>query len=119
MRLTRRAGLLAAAALAALSFGSSTALAGDFFVGVDEDAVKWGRADLSASIVRSFGLGAIRITVPWRAGSTSSRLRPGRGGAGVVGAWGLRIVVSVYGTAADAPAATRPVPSSATTPATC
>jgi hypothetical protein len=103
MRLTRRAGVLAAAFLAAVSFGS-TALAADFFVGVDEDAVKWGRADLSASIVRSFGLGAIRITVPWRAGTNKlSAADQAVVERAVVGAWGLRIVVSVYGTAVDTP----------------
>ncbi len=77
---------------------------GDFFVGVDEDAVRWGRTELAASVLRSLGVKAVRVALPWHAGQTQLSA-PDRQliDRAVVGSWGLRLVVSVYGTAAETP----------------
>jgi hypothetical protein len=75
-----------------------------FFVGVDEDAFVWGNSQLNASIAHTLGVKAVRITLRWRPGestvpgdvaNTLDRL--------VLDASGLRVVVSVYGLAADTP----------------
>ena len=95
--------LVAAVALVA-ALAPAHAYAGDFFVGVDEDAVKWGRSQLAPSVMRALGVEAIRITVPWHAGAT--RLSDSDQDVlqrTVFATWGLRVVVSVYGTALEAP----------------
>jgi hypothetical protein len=75
-----------------------------FFVGADEDALVWGNSQLNTSIARTVGLKGARITLQWHAGQSTvpanyqdmlDRL--------VLDASGLRIVVSVYGAAADTP----------------
>ena len=92
------------AALACAAFHAPSASADDFFVGVDEDAVKWGHTELANSVARALGLRAIRITLPWRAGETRlSTLNRQYLDRAIVGSWGLRIVVSVYGSATDTP----------------
>jgi hypothetical protein len=109
---------LVAAAGAALHAGPASAAGAPFFVGTDEDSLLWGSSAQTASIARSLGLSSIRITMQWRPGQTQvpaeyqrllDRLQLDTGG--------LRVVVSVYGKAADAPRtdATSPT-SSATTP---
>jgi hypothetical protein len=75
-----------------------------FIVGADEDAFVWGNSQLNGSIARTLGLKAVRITLQWRPGQSEvpanqqemlDRL--------VLDASGLRVVVSVYGAATDAP----------------
>jgi hypothetical protein len=75
-----------------------------FFVGADEDSLLWGNSQQTATIARSLGLRSIRITLQWRPGATKvppeyqrvlDRLQLDTGG--------LRVVVSVYGKATDAP----------------
>ncbi len=82
----------------ALAAGSS------FFVGADEDSLLWGSSQETASIARGLGLRSIRITLQWHPGETKvsaeyqrllDKLQLDTGG--------LRVVVSVYGKAADAP----------------
>jgi len=75
------------------------------FVGIDDDSLKWNpRPAMELALMRDLGVSAIRVTVPWAPGETSltgaDRAMLDR----VVGAaWGLRVVVALYGTAADAP----------------
>ena len=75
-----------------------------FFVGADEDAFVWGNSQLNSSIARTLGLKAIRVTLRWRPGEatvpTDSQSALDRL---VLEASGLRVVVSIYGAAADAP----------------
>ena len=89
------------AALRAVPASAATPM---FFVGADEDALVWGNSQLNTSIARTLGLKAARITLQWHPGQSTvpanyrdvlDRL--------VLDASGLRIVVSVYGAAADAP----------------
>jgi hypothetical protein len=104
----RRRGSVVLALLAALAcvaaFQAPRASADDFFVGVDEDAVKWGHTELANSVARALGLRAIRITLPWHTGETRlSSLNRQYLDRAIVGSWGLRVVVSVYGSPADTP----------------
>jgi len=74
------------------------------FVGADDDTPKWAGPQASVAVARDLGLKAIRITVPWRPGesqlSRSTRVELDRA---VVGSWGLRAVLAVYGHPQDAP----------------
>src|SRR5437868_12950764 len=100
----RRLLVLVAACAALFGAQAARATAGDFFVGVDEDSVKWGDAQLAAPILRSLGLKAVRITLPWHAGETQLSADDQQAVQRAVAAtWGLRLVVSVYGSAADTP----------------
>ncbi len=94
------AGVLACAFQA----GSASAADRSFFVGADEDALLWGNTQETAAIARTLGLRSIRITLQWKPGQSQvpaayqqaiSRL--------LLETWGIRVVVSVYGKAADAP----------------
>src|SRR5712692_10193170 len=90
--------LLGAAAPAAAGAGTG------LFVGVDEDAFLWGAPQPAASIARALGLKAIHITAPWHPGESSVPAGYEQGlSRGLVEAWGLRPVVSVYGSAIEAP----------------
>lgn len=83
---------------------ASPAAPPSFFVGADEDALVWGNSAQTASIARGLGLRALRITLQWRPGQT--KLSPAYQDALnrlLLDAWGLRVVVSVYGKATDAP----------------
>jgi hypothetical protein len=92
------AALLGAAAPAGAGAGTG------LFVGVDEDAFLWGAPQPAASIARALGLKAIHITAPWHPGESSVPAGYEQAlSSGLVEAWGLRPVVSVYGSAADAP----------------
>jgi hypothetical protein len=104
MRFRSRLLFLLTVVLAAVAFHAPTSAAGDFFVGVDEDSARWGRTDLTASIMRGLGLKAIRIRLPWQAGQSRVSERDQQLlQRAIVGSWGVRVVVSVYGTAAEAP----------------
>jgi hypothetical protein len=89
---------------AALRAGPAPAATRSFFVGADEDSLLWGNSQQTATIARSLGLRAVHITMQWQPGQTQvsagyqrllDKLQLDTGG--------LRIVVSVYGRATDAP----------------
>jgi hypothetical protein len=86
-----------------LAATASTARAGNFFVGIDEDAVKWGDGPVAAPLLRSLGVQAVRITLPWHPGQTQLSADDQAAVARTVLGTGLRVVVSVYGAAGDAP----------------
>jgi hypothetical protein len=95
---------LTAAVGAAFHAAPAPAAGPSFFVGTDEDALLWGNSQQTATIARSLGLRSIRITLQWHPGETTvaagyqrvlDRLQLDTGG--------LRVVVSVFGKAADAP----------------
>jgi hypothetical protein len=78
-----------------------------FFVGTDEDALLWGNSQQVSSVARTLGLRSVDVTLPWKPGQTQvaaadqaalQRLS--------FDAWGIRIVVRVWGRAADAPRTT-------------
>jgi hypothetical protein len=100
--------LAACAALACVLAGAAKAGPG-LLVGVADDSLKWtGKpaAQTALGYTRDLGLGAVRVTVPWRDGETRlSVLERGPVDRMIVATWGprLRIVLSVYGTADSAP----------------
>ena len=83
---------------------SSSTPSRTFFVGVDEDSVKWGRSGSTIAVAATLGLKAIRITATWRPGESrlSSADRAVLDDA-IVGTRSLRVVVAVYGQADEAP----------------
>ena len=81
---------------------AASAAAPTFFVGADEDALLWGSSSQTATVARSLGLKAVRITLQWKPGQTQvpasyqqqlNRL--------VLDSWSLRVVATVYGLAQD------------------
>lgn len=75
-----------------------------FFVGVDEDAPKWGRSHSVANVARSLGLKAIRLTVPWQPGESRLSRSDRRVLDNAVSSLRkLRIVVAIYGDRDAAP----------------
>jgi hypothetical protein len=93
-----------AALAAGLRTGAAHAASPSFFVGTDEDAFVWGNSQLNASIARTLGLKAARITLQWHPGqSTVPATFQDVLDRVVLDGSGLRVVVSVYGAAADAP----------------
>ncbi len=99
--------LLLAAIIGTLfvAFQAATALAGPgMIVGADEDSLVWGSAQQSASNGRALGLKAIRITRQWHPGESKVPSDFQDTIYRIVGeVSGLRIVVSLYGRAEDAP----------------
>jgi hypothetical protein len=98
----------ACAAVACALTGTAWAGPG-LLVGVADDALKWNAKPLAQSALgytRDLGIRAVRVTVPWHEGETrlalSDRTPVDRM---ILATWGprLRIVLSVYGPAADAP----------------
>lgn len=106
--LRRTLALLLGTAAAALSLAAAAAPAPagkTFLVGVSDDRLKWqSKSWATVAVLRDLGVGAVRITVGWE---------PGRGGPSrydrdgirrtVTAASGMRVVLSVFGRAADAP----------------
>lgn len=99
MRWVRRFTLLAA--LCAVV--APPASAGTFFVGIDEDSLKWGEGAGAAPVLRALGVQAVRVTLPWHAGQTQVSVPDQQSIDRVVFGTGLRVVVSVYGSAAETP----------------
>ena len=88
---------------AALHVGVASA-GQNLFVGADEDNILWGNSQQTASIARMLGLRALHITVPWHPGQTSvPATYEAQLDRATVDAWGLRLVVSIYGRADEAP----------------
>lgn len=96
--------LVAVGAFLSLAVGAGPAAAASgLVVGFAEDAPKWdGGAAVAAA--RVLGADALRITVPWQPGETtvSGTTAAGLDDA-VTAAYGLRVVLAVYGDAANAP----------------
>jgi hypothetical protein len=100
----RRLPVFALALFASAALTAPAAAGDGLFVGVDEDAVKWGHTQLAASITRALGLKAMRVTLAWEPGqSTLSGSDAAQLDRAVVGTWGTRVVLAVYGRADDAP----------------
>jgi hypothetical protein len=93
--------------LLALLVGPEPARAGpDLLIGVHDDSIKW--TEQPASIlgaVRVLGLGGMRVTLEWRRGKRhlTSPDHDALRRAVAAHADGVRIVLGVYGSAADAP----------------
>lgn len=93
-------GLLAALAVTAPAQAGSGLL-----VGVDDDDLKWTtHPQPSIAALRDLGVRAIRMTAPWQPGenrlSAADRKPLDRG---IVAAYGMRVVLALYGRASDAP----------------
>jgi hypothetical protein len=95
---------LAAAAHVPTVPAAAPAAAPPFFVGTDEDALLWGNSQQVSSVARTLGLRSVDVTLQWKPGQTQvaaadqaalQRLS--------VEAWGIRVVVRIWGRAADAP----------------
>ena len=93
--------------LLALLAGAGSARAGtDLLIGVHDDTIKW--TEQPAPIfgaVRALGLGAMRVTLDWRPGKRHLSKANHNSLMRAVAAErrGIRIVLAVYGRAADAP----------------
>ena len=77
-----------------------------FLVGIDDDHAKWlTRPDGLLAKYRDLGLGAVRVTIPWRRGQTRPTTLVGvylhRAAAMV--ARGQRVVIAVLGKPSEAP----------------
>ncbi len=95
---------LIGALAAAFQVARASAAAPSFFVGTDEDALLWGNSQQTATLARTLGLRSIRITLQWRPGQTQLAPAYRRAIAKLLlDTWGIRVVVSVYGRAEDAP----------------
>ena len=86
-----------------LVHGPSAAAAPGLLIGVTDDAFLW-NTDRAVAVANDLGLGAFRVSVPWAPGETA----PAPDVAAVLDravseAAGLRVVVTVYGKAANAP----------------
>jgi hypothetical protein len=77
-----------------------------FVIGVDDDHSKWlARPDGLVTKYRDLGLGAVRITIPWRRGQTRPTRLTGLyiHRAAQLHARGMRVVLAVFGRPSDAP----------------
>jgi hypothetical protein len=98
---------IVAVACLALAFALAPAARADpgLFVGVDDDLAKWLKnPHASIAVERDLGLRAVRYSVRWQPGR--SALDPetrGELARAVPAAFGLRVVLSITGTAHDAP----------------
>ena len=94
-------------ALLALLAGAGSARAGsDLLIGVHDDAIKWTeRPTPILGAVRALGLGAMRVTLVWRPGKRHLTRRDHDALRRLVAAdaYGVRIVLGVYGRAGQAP----------------
>jgi hypothetical protein len=103
--------ILVIAAAACVLTGSAQAGRG-LLVGVADDSLKWNakqQAQTALGYSRDLGFRAVRVTVPWQPGET--RLPLGQRAPVdrmILATWGrgLRVVLAVYGKAAEAPLTT-------------
>jgi hypothetical protein len=99
-----RRALAAAVAVLAVACAGRAAAAPGLLVGVDDDAPKWGGGLADAAVARDLGLKAFRITLAWAPGESRLTARDRALLDRAVGSTlGLRLVVAVYGGAAQAP----------------
>jgi hypothetical protein len=90
--------------LVVLVRGPAAAAAPGLLVGVTDDAFLW-NADRAVAVAHDLGLGAFRVSVQWSPGETAVDPDTAADLARTVAeATGLRIVVTVYGKGANAPA---------------
>jgi len=104
---------IGARALAVLPLAASagtgpapTAPTSAFLVGIDDDHSKWlARPDGLLAKYRDLGLGAVRVTIPWRRGQTRPTRLSGTylHRAAAMVARGQRVVIAVYGKPSEAP----------------
>lgn len=99
--------LVLAAAAAALSLAAAAPARGGsgLLVGVSDDRLKWqSKSWATVAVLRDLGVDAVRITVAWKPaqGGPSRYDRDGIRRT-VTAASGMRVVLSVFGRAADAP----------------
>src|SRR5690242_9589771 len=93
-----------AAAFAALSLAPPAAAAPGLVVGVDDDSLKWEHPQAVIPVARDLGLRAVRITSAWRSGqSRVSALEKRTLDRAIPAAYGLRVVVALYGKPDEAP----------------
>lgn len=100
--------LAACAALACVLAGAAHSAPG-LLVGVADDGLKWSnqaQAKQALGFTRDLGIRAVRVTVPWEPGETRLAVedRPPVDRM-ILATWGngLRVVLALYGKAADAP----------------
>jgi len=93
--------------LLALLGGASSASAGsDLLIGVHDDSIKWTeRSGPILGAMQTLGLGAMRVTLDWQPGKRNLSKENHNSLLRAVAAerQGIRIVLAVYGLAADAP----------------
>jgi len=99
-------GALTATALVAIASASTAPADRRLVVGVDDDTAKWmARPNGLLATYRDLGLGAVRVTIPWRRGISRPTRIEGlylhRVAGLVVG--GQRVVLGVYGRPVQAP----------------
>jgi hypothetical protein len=98
-----------AAVLVAVALGTTAAgarAAPGLVVGVDDDTVKWiARPNGLLAVDRDLGLGAVRVTIPWRRGETrpTPLAQTYLHRVSTLVASGQRVVLAVYGTPEQAP----------------
>src|SRR5919204_4707108 len=93
-----------AAVFAALSFAPAAAAAPGLFVGVDDDTLKWEHPEQVIPVARDLGLRAIRITAAWHSGESRIGVLDKRIlDQAIPAAYGLRVVVALYGKPDEAP----------------
>jgi hypothetical protein len=101
VRLARR---ITAAAFAALSLAPAAAAAPGLVVGIDDDTLKWDGAQAVAPVARDLGVKAVRITTPWHPGESRLDVLDKRVlDHAIPAAYGLRVVLAVYGRPDEAP----------------
>lgn len=108
MTLRRTLLLSVSTAAAALSLAAAAAPArtgSALLVGVSDDRLKWqSKSWATVAVLRDLGVGAVRITVGWEPGRAGPSRYDGEGiRRTVTAASGMRVVLSVFGRAADAP----------------
>src|SRR5262245_21264577 len=95
---------LAAAAHVPTVPAAAPAAAPPFFVGTDEDALLWGNSQQVSSVARTIGLRSVDVTLKWKPGQTQVSAADQAAFQRLsFDAWGVRVVVRVWGRAADAP----------------
>jgi len=95
----------AAAAILLLAAAAPARAERGLLVGVADDRLKWqSRSWATVSVLRDLGADAVRITVSWEPGRRVSRYDWDGLQRTVTAASGMRVVVSVFGRAKDAPA---------------
>jgi hypothetical protein len=100
-----RRALAAAGAAAVLACTGTASAAPGLLIGVDDDAPKWGERGIEdVAVARDLGLQAFRITLEWTPGEPKlTALDRALLDRAVGVTFGLRLVVAVYGAAAQAP----------------
>jgi hypothetical protein len=98
---------LLCAALLALELATPASAGAPLLAGVDDDTLKWqANPAPTLAILRDLGVQAVRVTVSWRAGESRLSAWNQHVLDRVLGAaWGLRVVVAVYGLPGDTPLA--------------